>query len=156
EIIEQHAGSLAAVLVEPVQSRRPGLHPGDFLRRLRELTARTGVPLIFDEMITGFRIHPGGAQAHFGVEADIPTYGKLIGGGMPLGVVACRGGFLDRIDGGAWRYGDDSLPSVERTFYAGTFCKHPLAMAAARAVLAELVARGPALQEELNSTTEAF
>ena len=156
EIIEANAGSLAAVLVEPVQSRRPGLHPKEFLRALRDLTTKHGIPLIFDEMITGFRIHPGGAQAHFGVQADIVTYGKLIGGGMPLGVVAARGQFLDRIDGGQWKYGDDSYPAVERTFYAGTFCKHPLSMAAARAVLTELVRRGPALQDDLNRTTESF
>ena len=156
EIIEANADSLAAVLVEPVQSRRPGLHPREFLRALRDLTTRRGIPLIFDEMITGFRIHPGGAQAHFGIEADITTYGKLIGGGMPLGVVAARGRFLDRIDGGQWQYGDNSYPAVERTFYAGTFCKHPLSMAAARAVLTELVRRGPALQHGLNKTTADF
>ncbi len=156
EIIEKHADSLAAVLVEPVQSRRPGLHPAEFLRQVREITRRHGVPLIFDEMITGFRIHAGGAQAHFGIEADIATYGKLIGGGLPLGVVAARGNFLDRIDGGAWTYGDESYPATERTFYAGTFCKHPLSMAAARAVLTELTRLGPALQEELNQRTADF
>src|SRR5665213_647671 len=75
---------------------------------------------------------------------------------MPLGVVAARGRFLDRIDGGHWQYGDNSYPAVERTFYAGTFCKHPLAMAAARAVLTELVRRGPALQDGLNRTTADF
>jgi amino acid adenylation domain-containing protein len=156
EAIEEAADTLAAVLVEPVQSRRPGLHPAEFLRKVREITTRHNVPLIFDEMITGFRVHPGGSQADFGVQADIATYGKMIGGGMPLGVVAARGSFLDRIDGGAWRYGDESYPSVERTFYAGTFCKHPLAMAAARAVLTELVRRGPDVQAALNQRTRDF
>jgi amino acid adenylation domain-containing protein len=156
DVIDAQAPTLAAVLVEPVQSRRPGLHPAEFLRKVREITRRHNVPLIFDEMITGFRIHPGGAQVDFGVEADIATYGKMIGGGMPLGVVAARGAFLDRIDGGAWHYGDGSYPAVERTFYAGTFCKHPLAMAAARAVLTELKRRGPAVQAELNERTHAF
>lgn len=156
EVIEAQAPTLAAVLVEPVQSRRPGLHPAEFLRKVREITKRHNVPLIFDEMITGFRVHPGGSQVDFGVEADIATYGKMIGGGMPLGIVAARGSFLDRIDGGAWRYGDGSYPAVERTFYAGTFCKHPLAMAAARAVLTELKRRGPALQAGLNERTRQF
>lgn len=156
EVIEAQAPTLAAVLVEPVQSRRPGLHPAEFLRKVREITKRHNVPLIFDEMITGFRVHPGGAQVDFGVEADIATYGKMIGGGMPLGIVAARGSFLDRIDGGAWRYGDGSYPAVERTFYAGTFCKHPLAMAAARAVLTELKRQGPALQAGLNERTRQF
>ena len=156
EVIEAQAPTLAAVLVEPVQSRRPGLHPAEFLRKVREITQRHNVPLIFDEMITGFRIHPGGSQVDFGVEADIATYGKMIGGGMPLGIVAARGSFLDRIDGGTWRYGDDSYPAVERTFYAGTFCKHPLAMAAARAVLTELKRQGPGLQAGLNERTHQF
>lgn len=156
EVIEAQAPTLAAVLVEPVQSRRPGLHPAEFLRKVREITKRHNVPLIFDEMITGFRVHPGGSQVDFGVEADIATYGKMIGGGMPLGIVAARGAFLDRIDGGAWRYGDGSYPAVERTFYAGTFCKHPLAMAAARAVLTELKRQGPALQAGLNERTRQF
>ncbi|MCC7186671.1 MAG: aminotransferase class III-fold pyridoxal phosphate-dependent enzyme, partial [Acidobacteria bacterium] len=80
EVIEAQAPTLAAVLVEPVQSRRPGLHPAEFLRKVREITRRHNVPLIFDEMITGFRIHPGGSQVDFGVEADIATYGKMIGG----------------------------------------------------------------------------
>lgn len=156
DVIEAQAPTLAAVLVEPVQSRRPGLHPAEFLRKVREITRRHNVPLIFDEMITGFRIHPGGSQVDFGVEADIATYGKMIGGGMPLGIVAARGSFLDRIDGGAWRYGDSSYPAVERTFYAGTFCKHPLAMAAARAVLTELKRQGPSLQAGLNERTRQF
>ena len=154
--LEAEAPTLAAVLVEPVQSRRPGLHPSGFLKAVRDLTRRHKVPLIFDEMITGFRVHPGGSQADFGVDADIATYGKMIGGGMPLGVVAARGDLLDRIDGGVWQYGDQSYPAVARTFYAGTFCKHPLAMAAARAVLAELKTRGPALQETLNARTRDF
>ena len=156
ETIRQEAGRLAAVLVEPVQSRRPDLQPAEFLRRLRELTAATGVPLIFDEIITGFRSHPGGAQAHFGVQADLVTYGKLLGGGLPLGVVAGRAALLDGIDGGAWRYGDDSRPLATKTFAAGTFCRHPLAMAAALAVLNRLRREGPALQQGLNRRTEAL
>ncbi|HEY1298590.1 MAG TPA: amino acid adenylation domain-containing protein, partial [Chloroflexota bacterium] len=94
-----------------------------------------GAALIFDEMITGFRIGPGGAQEHFGVRADLATYGKIIGGGMPIGVVAGQRDVMDRVDGGAWLFGDRSFPSVENTFLAGTFSKHPLSMAAARAVL---------------------
>ncbi|HLX09165.1 MAG TPA: aminotransferase class III-fold pyridoxal phosphate-dependent enzyme, partial [Thermoanaerobaculia bacterium] len=72
---------LAAVLVEPVQSRRPELQPADFLRRLRALTLEAKVPLLFDEVITGFRSHPRGAQGYFGVEADLAIYGKALGGG---------------------------------------------------------------------------
>jgi amino acid adenylation domain-containing protein len=153
EVIRERAHELAAVLVEPVQSRRPELQPREFLRQLREVTRETGVTLIFDETITGFRMHPGGAQAWFGVEADLATYGKVPGGGMPIGLVTGRAGFMDAIDGGSWTFGDSSHPSAETTFFAGTFMKHPLTMAAARAVLRELKARGPALQEDINRRT---
>ncbi len=153
QTIKAHANELAAVLVEPVQSRRPDLQPREFLHELRRLTAETGIALIFDEMITGFRIHPGGAQAWFGVQADIITYGKIVGGGMPIGVVAGKARYLDGLDGGMWHYGDTSYPRAETTFWAGTFSKHPLAMAAALAVLTELKRQGPALQARLNERT---
>ena len=153
EIVRKQANQFAAVLVEPVQSRRPNLQPTQFLRELRSIATEAGAALVFDEVITGFRIHPGGAQAHFGVQADIVTYGKLIGGGMPIGVIACRGRFLDALDGGPWRFGDDSYPSHPTTVFGGTFCKHPLAMAAARAVLIHLEEQGPALQEAVNQRT---
>jgi amino acid adenylation domain-containing protein/non-ribosomal peptide synthase protein (TIGR01720 family) len=153
EIIKAHAHELAAVLVEPVQSRKPDLQPKQFLQELRRLTKEAGVVLIFDEMITGFRIHPGGAQAWFGIDADIATYGKIVGGGMPIGVVAGKTKYMDGLDGGMWNYGDASYPQVDTTFFAGTFCKHPLAMAAARAVLQEIKRCGSALQEELNERT---
>ena len=67
--IREFGDSVAAVLVEPVQSRRPGFQPREFLHALREVTTEIGAALIFDEIITGFRIHPGGAQAHFDVKA---------------------------------------------------------------------------------------
>jgi malonyl CoA-acyl carrier protein transacylase len=153
EIIKTHAYELAAVLVEPVQSRRPDLQPKAFLQQLRQLTQEAGITLIFDEVITGLRIHPGGAQAWFGIEADIATYGKLVGGGMPIGIIAGRASYMDRIDGGMWSYGEASYPKVETTFFAGAFNKHPLTMAAARAVLKHLQMQGPALQEQLNQRT---
>ncbi|AFY82804.1 aspartate aminotransferase family protein [Oscillatoria acuminata] len=156
EIIKNYAHELAAVLVEPVQSRRPELQPKAFLQELRQVTQEAGIALIFDEMVTGFRIHPGGAQAWFGVQADIATYGKIVGGGMPIGIIAGKAEYLDRIDGGTWNYGDDSYPSVETTFFAGTFCKHPLAIAAAKAVLTHLKAEGSALQDRLNQRTSDF
>jgi amino acid adenylation domain-containing protein len=154
EIIRAEGHRLAAVLVEPVQSRRPDLQPRAFLHELREITRRTGTALIFDEMITGFRIEPGGAQAHFGVRADLATYGKIVGGGMPIGVVAGRAEFLDALDGGAWTFGDASFPGTETTFFAGTFNKHPLTMAAALAVLRRIRDGGAAPYRELNERTE--
>lgn len=153
EIIQQNASEIAAVLVEPVQSRRPEFQPREFLHALRGLTEREGIVLVFDEVITGFRICPGGAQEYYGVEADLATYGKIIGGGMPIGVVAGRARFMDTFDGGQWQYGDDSFPAAGVTFFAGTFVRHPLAIAAVHATLQYLKAQGPALQEAVNKRT---
>ncbi len=156
EILREHRDELAAVLVEPVQSRHPELQPREFLHELRAWTRQAGVVLIFDEMVTGFRIHPGGAQAWFGIEADLATYGKIAGGGLPIGIVAGRAPFMDGIDGGLWEYGDASYPRAETTYFGGTFCQHPLAMASARAMLGHLRERGPSLQVELNERTARF
>ncbi|MEG4395134.1 non-ribosomal peptide synthetase/type I polyketide synthase [Microcoleus sp. BROC3] len=152
-ILQAHAHELAAVLVEPVQSRRLDLQPKEFLQQLRQLTQATGTALIFDEIITGFRVHPAGAQAWFGIEADIVTYGKIVGGGMPIGVVAGKANYIDGIDGGLWNYGDASYPQAEKTFFAGTFNKNHLGMAAGRAVFKHLKKQGPALQQHLNQRT---
>ena len=156
EYIRDHADELAAVLVEPVQSRRPEFQPVDFLRDLRGITERAGCCLIFDEVITGFRSAPGGVQELFGLRADLATYGKVIGGGLPIGVVAGRREFMDALDGGPWQYGDDSIPTVGVTYFAGTFVRHPLALAAAHASLSHLKERGPDLQRGLNRNTEAL
>ena len=82
-------------------------------------------------MVTGFRLHPGGAQALFGVRADLATYGKVVGGGLPIGILAGTSRFMDALDGGTWRYGDDLVPEAAVTVFAGTFVRHPLALAAA-------------------------
>jgi glutamate-1-semialdehyde aminotransferase/acyl carrier protein len=147
---------LAAVLVEPVQSRRPDLQPREFLHEVRRLTEASSTALVFDEVVTGFRTHPGGAQAIFGVRADMATYGKVIGGGLPIGLITGRREYMDALDGGAWQYGDDSIPEVGVTFFAGTLVRHPLALAAARAVLAHLEEKGPDLQRDLNLRTTEF
>lgn len=153
EIIKTHRHELAAVLVEPVQSRRLDLQPKEYLHQLRQLTKESEIALIFDEMVSGFRIHQGGAQAWFGIQADIATYGKIVGGGMPIGVIAGIAAYMDKIDGGFWNYGDNSYPQVETTIFAGTFCKHPMALAAARSVLYYLKNQGPMLQQQLNDRT---
>ncbi|HEY9853553.1 MAG TPA: aspartate aminotransferase family protein [Leptolyngbyaceae cyanobacterium] len=156
EIIKSQGNQLAAVLVEPVQSSRINLQPKEFLQQLRQVTETLGIALIFDEMVTGFRIHLGGAQAWFDVQADIVAYGKIVGGGMSIGIIAGKANYLDRIDGGMWNYGDASSPQIKKTFFAGTHCKHPLSMAAARAVLMQLKVQGNSLQEELNLRTSQF
>ena len=130
DILRANAHELAAVMIELPRSRRPDIQPTEFLGHIREITERSGTALIFDEVVTGFRLHPGGAQALFGVRADIVTYGKAVAAGMPIGVIAGRSKYLDAIDGGHWNYGDDSYPRAETTLFVGTYFKHPLVMAA--------------------------
>jgi glutamate-1-semialdehyde aminotransferase/acyl carrier protein len=153
-IIRERAHELAAVLVEPVQSRRPDFQPVEFLRQVRAITAEAGTALIFDEIITGFRMHPGGMQALFGIRADLATYGKVVGGGLSLGIIAGQKEWMDALDGGYWQYGDTSVPEVGVTYFAGTFVRHPLALAATKASLLHMRALGPALQAGLTAKTE--
>src|SRR5579864_1640896 len=156
DFIKRHGHELAAVLVEPVQSRRPEIQPREFLQELRRLTEQSGTALIFDDMVTGFRIHLGGTQAWFDVKADIATYGKVAAGGMPIGIIAGRDEYLGGIDGGLWDYGDTSYPQSDQVIFAGTFCKHPLTMAACDAVLTHLRQSGPELQLNLNARATRF
>ncbi|MEU9760843.1 MupA/Atu3671 family FMN-dependent luciferase-like monooxygenase [Streptomyces sp. NPDC047987] len=153
EAIEQHAAEIAAVVVEPVQSRHPSLQPAEFVRKVRELTRRHGIVLMFDEMLTGFRPALRGAQELYGVTPDLATYGKLLGGGFPIGAVAGRADIMDGVDGGYWAYGDDSYPPADTTFFGGTYIQHPVSMVAARAVLTHLKEHSPHLQERLNTRT---
>ncbi|MEW4058621.1 amino acid adenylation domain-containing protein [Bacillus siamensis] len=158
DVIRSLGDELAAVLVEPVQSRRPDLQPRAFLKELRAITQQSGTALIIDEIITGFRIGLGGAQEWFGIQADLVTYGKIIGGGQPLGIVAGTAEFMNAIDGGTWQYGDDSYPQDEakRTFVAGTFNTHPLTMRMSLAVLRHLQTEGEHLYEQLNQKTASL
>jgi amino acid adenylation domain-containing protein len=156
EIIRKRADEIAAVMVEPVQSRHPDLRPAEFLREVRSITDKSGSALIFDEVVTGFRTHIGGMQAIYGIKADLATYGKVAAGGMPMGILAGTPAFMDALDGGAWQYGDDSFPQVGVTFLAGTFVRHPLMMAAVRASLLHLKESGPELQIALAAKTSAL
>ncbi|HFC12180.1 MAG TPA: aminotransferase class III-fold pyridoxal phosphate-dependent enzyme, partial [Anaerolineae bacterium] len=156
DFIREHKDELAAVLIETVQSRHPDNRPIQFVRELRKITEEADMALIFDEVITGFRVHPRGMQHVYGVEPDISCYGKILGGGIPIGAVAGKAKFMDGIDGGWWQYGDDSVPEADLTFFAGTFVRHPMAMAAAKAVLTYLDEQGSALQERVNNKMTAF
>ncbi|MDM0038345.1 amino acid adenylation domain-containing protein [Variovorax sp. J22G21] len=156
EFIRANADDLAAVLCEPVQSRRPDFQPREFLREVRAITEKSQTCLIFDEVITGFRSHLGGAQAVYGIRADLACYGKVIGGGFPVGVVAGKRDFMDALDGGAWQYGDSSVPTIGVTYFAGTFVRHPLALAACKASLEHLKQAGEGLQTQLNLHTAAM
>jgi glutamate-1-semialdehyde aminotransferase/acyl carrier protein len=154
--LREHGSSLAAVIVEPVQSRHPSLQPKIFLQKVRELTSKTQTAFIWDEVITGFRLAPGGAQEYFGIQADIATYGKILGGGMPIGAVGGSEKFLNYIDGGWWQYGDESYPESDMTFFAGTFSKHPLTMASSLAVLQEIESNGAEYHRKLGNTTASM
>src|SRR5690606_9654150 len=125
-------------------------------KEVRAITEQAGAALIFDEVITGFRSHPGGAQALFGIRADIATYGKVVGGGFPIGVIAGSRAYMDALDGGHWQYGGASVPTVGVTYFAGTCVGHPLTLAAARASLLHIEQHGAALQQRLNQRTAAM
>lgn len=147
--IEEHGHELAAVLVEPLPSRRPDLQPKAFLHELRRITKQFGITLIFDEVVTGFRLHPGGAQALYDVRADLVTYGKAIGGGLPVSIVAGKAEYLDTVDGGDWNYGDASYPKAEMTLVTGTFFRHPVLMPVVYNVLQEIKRGGVERYKEL-------
>jgi glutamate-1-semialdehyde aminotransferase/acyl carrier protein len=149
KILEARGREFAAVLLEPLPSRRPDLQPKAFLHELRRLTTKFGIALIFDEVVTGFRLHPGGAQALYGVKADLVTYGKALGGGLPVSAVAGKAEYLDTIDGGDWNYGDTSYPRSEMTLVTGTFFRNPLMMSVVWNILQEIKRGGLDLYQNL-------
>ncbi len=121
---EMHKGQIAAVLVEPVAANMGVVTPvAGYLQTLRELCDRDGALLIFDEVITGFRLSPGGAQQLFGINADITCLGKIIGGGLPAAAVGARAGIMDL------------LAPIGPVYQAGTLSGNPIATAAANATL---------------------
>ncbi|WP_144153912.1 non-ribosomal peptide synthetase/type I polyketide synthase [Paraburkholderia sp. BCC1885] len=156
EWIRANIDDIAAVLIEPVQSRHPNLRPKEFVQQLRELTAANESALIVDEVVTGFRVHPAGMQGYWGIKGDMATYGKVVGGGLPVGVLAGSAQYMDALDGGQWQFGDASVPEVPPTFFAGTFVRHPVVLAAMKAVLLHLQQAGPALQETLGSRMDGL
>lgn len=118
-LLQANSGQVAAVIVEPVAANMGVVLPKpDFLPGLRALCDRYGALLIFDEVITGFRLAAGGAQAYFGVRADLVTYGKIIGGGMPVGAYGGRRDLMEQV-----------APSGP-VYQAGTLSGNPVAMAA--------------------------
>ena len=132
-IIEAHHDELAAVIVEPVQriiAPRPG-----FLQGLRDITQRYDIPLIFDEVVTGFRLAYGGAQVHYGVTPDLCCMGKIMGGGYPLAAVMGRDDIMAVYD-------RDLVDSDDYINQIGTLNGNPVACAAGLATLAEMRKEG--------------
>ncbi len=133
---------LAAAIIEPIPANNGLLlQRPEFLKRLRELTAKHGVVLIFDEVISGFRVAPGGAAERLGITPDLATYGKIIGGGMPVGLYGGRKDIMGVVapDGPVYQ--------------AGTLSGNPVAMAAGLATLEQLT---PAFYADLDAKAAAW
>ncbi len=168
-VIALRAHEIAAVLVNPVQAFHPNQPPpndavlvttevrkteaqtspyADWLRSLREVGTRHGVPLVFDEVFSGFRVAPGGAQQRFGVRADMVAYGKTIAGGLPIGVVCGKRDLMCRYD--------PDRP-MRLAYVIGTFSAHPLVMAGMNEFLRWLTASStPALYEAAEARAAAW
>jgi glutamate-1-semialdehyde 2,1-aminomutase len=143
ELIEEHAKELAVVMIEPVFG--PGaLTPGaEFLAKLREVTRRVEVPLLFDEVITGFRLGLGGGQEYFDVTPDIGLFGKALGGGTPIGAIGCSREIIDTV-----------MALEPPLLVAGTFSGNAMTLAASNAMLDHLMESSPGFYEELNARGE--
>lgn len=142
-VIAGHDQPLAAIIVEPVAANMGVVLPDrDFLHGLRAICDELGALLIFDEVITGFRLAPGGAQEHFGIQADIACFGKIVGGGFPVGALAGRAELLDQ------------LAPAGSIYQAGTLSGNPVAMAAGLATLNELSDRS--VYREMSDRAEQF
>ena len=128
----EHAGKIACVILEPVVGNMGCVIPGaSFLSALRDLTTEHGSVLIFDEVMTGFRVAYGGAQSLYGVTPDMTTLGKIVGGGLPLGAYGGRAEIMDQV-----------LPAG-KVFQAGTLSGNPIATAAGTATLEQLKSDPP-------------
>jgi glutamate-1-semialdehyde 2,1-aminomutase len=127
--IKGKESQVAGIILEPVMGAG-GFVAADkeFLRDLRELCTRNGILLIFDEIVTGFRLGPGGAQEHYGVLPDVTCLGKIVGGGLPIGAVVGRREIMERMD-------HTKYAQEEFAFQGGTFAANPLSMAAGYATL---------------------
>jgi len=127
----EHPGAIAAVIVEPVAGNMGLVLPLEgFLEGLRELTTADGALLVFDEVMTGFRVHPGGAQALYGITPDLTTLGKVIGGGLPVGAYGGRREIMELV------------APAGPVYQAGTLSGNPLAIAAGIATLRALTEGG--------------
>src|SRR5438132_819883 len=163
DVVRRRAREIAGVLVNPVQSFHPNAPPpndavlltsrvrktgdasaayGEWLRRLRAACSEARVPLIFDEVYTGFRLAPGGAQDYFGVRADMVVYGKTVAGGMPIGVVCSTKTLMRRFD---------PEHPMRVAYVVGTFSAHPAVMGAMNEFLQWVTDPAtPALYDEMN------
>ena len=140
---DKEGDEIAGVIVEPVAGNMNLVMPASgFLERLRALCDRHGAVLIFDEVMTGFRVHPGGAQALFGVRPDLTTLGKIIGGGMPVGAFGGKRAIMERI------------APLGPVYQAGTLSGNPVAVTAGLATLA--LTEAPGFYDRLTRATRSL
>jgi glutamate-1-semialdehyde 2,1-aminomutase len=140
-LVKAHAGQIAAIIVEPVAGNM-GCIPAEkgFLESLRTLCDEEKMLLIFDEVMTGFRLAPGGAQEKLGIRADLVTYGKVIGGGLPVGAFGGRKEIMELI------------APLGKVYQAGTLSGNPLAMIAGITTL-KILKENPSIYQELEEKT---
>ena len=139
-LVEANAGEVACIIVEPIAGNMGCIPPEPgFLEGLRELCDAHDVVLIFDEVMTGFRVAPGGAQDRYGVTPDLTCLGKIIGGGLPVGAYGGREEIMDYIS------------PTGPVYQAGTLSGNPLAMRAGHAVLSKIAARKDTMYDELEA-----
>lgn len=142
DLFRLNSGEIAAIIVEPIAGNMGCVLPeNQFLEKLRKICDQNGALLIFDEVMTGFRLAFGGAQEMLNVHADIVTYGKVIGGGLPVGAFAARNEIMDH------------LAPKGAVYQAGTLSGNPLAMRAGLTTL-QLIKSNPNFYENINKTTE--
>ena len=143
-LVTKHAEEIAAVIVEPVAGNMGCILPNPgFLEGLRELCTQHGIVLIFDEVMTGFRLAPGGAQELFNVDADLVTFGKIIGGGLPVGAFGGRKRIMEKI------------APLGAVYQAGTLSGNPISMIAGYTMLRELQ-NNPSIYTNLETKTKTL
>ncbi len=146
-IFRSYGREIAGIIIEPIQGAA-GIIPAEreFLKRIRELCDYYGSLLVYDEVITGYRLGLGGAQEYYGVEADVVVLGKIIGGGFPIGALTSRREIMERLD---YRR---KWTLEEKSFHGGTFAGNPVSMVAGLATLEEL--EKPGFYDSLKNTTD--
>lgn len=142
KLVDEHSGTIAAIFVEPVAGNMGCIPPAPgFLEGLRGICDREGIVLVFDEVMTGFRLAPGGAQERLGVNADLVTYGKVIGGGLPVGAFGGKREIMQHI------------APLGNIYQAGTLSGNPIAMIAGYTMLKTLK-ENPSIYKDLDEKTE--
>jgi len=142
EIIEKNSDDIAMVIVEPAQGSNPRDDMLDFLQKLRNVTKSNKIILCFDEIITGFRVAIGGCSEYYNIQPDLVTYGKTLGAGLAVGVVAGSSKVMNTIQGN-----NNNLP----VFMGGTFSANPLTMAVVESLIEYLIKHKKKIYDNLNS-----